>query len=394
MTLKKKRILYVVNSKNYNVFNRNSAIDSILCSILLELAKEFEVSVNGIEMSKDIIYNSGSINTLSTSSSIKKLVPAFVKQILRDRKVFIDNDQLFEEIKKTNKPDVIIELMRYGSDLGFRLKEHFKVPLIAYFDAPSVEENKYLRGTSSPYYAKVSRYEEQTILHADRIIVYSEAIKEYWLERIPILDPTKFVIFQTLDYTRLKFISNKIFGEPLTIGFVGSFLKWHRVENLVKAFNLLRDNKYEVKLLLIGAGEEFKSVQQLVENSNWKEDITLTGFIDGEKLKENRNKIDIGVMPGTHWYCMPTKVFEYGASGIVSIVPGTKSIHCMFNSDEVVFLENNSIEELYKKLEFILTHKSQMKIMAEKLRLKIQTNNSSEQASAFYKNLITEITAS
>lgn len=390
MLSSRKKLLFVVNQKDYNVFNRKSAIDSILCSILLELGQTYDIYVNGNSMSKDFVYNAGAISSLSSTSFIKRIVPGFVKQFLRDLKVFKTNDELFNEISQKVKPDVILELMRYGSDLGFRLKKHFSIPLIAYFDAPSVEENKYLRGNYSPFYGKVNRFEEHTIKEADKIIVYSEAIRDYWMERIAGLDSDKFNIFQTLDYTRLTFNFEKRFSEPLTIGFVGSFLKWHRVENLVKAFNKLRDAKYDIRLLLIGAGEEYTAIRELVNASPWKQDITLTGFIDGEKLKAYRNKIDIGVMPGTHWYCMPTKVFEYGASGIASIAPGTKSIKCMFTDKEVIFLEQNSETELYLKLKLLLDDQTRMSEMASNLRAKIKSRNSIDQASIFYNNLISQ----
>jgi glycosyltransferase involved in cell wall biosynthesis len=389
----RKSILFVVNSRNYNVFNRNSAIDSILCSILIELSSFYDVYVNGKPMPKKIVYNQSALKKLSEGSGIRKLVPGFIKQIARDLRVFRDNKILLNEISRMKRPDVIIELMRYGSDLGTELKKKFRSPLIAYFDAPSVEENKYLRASFSPFYPRVSRIEENTISEADKVVVYSEAIRDYWLKRIKDLDAAKFAIFQTLDYSRLVFNDAKQFNEPLTIGFVGSFLKWHRVENLVHAFNKLRNDGVNAKLLLVGAGEEFESVKAKAEQSGWKNDITLTGFIDGEKLKECRNSIDIGVMPGTHWYCMPTKVFEYGAAGIASIAPGTKSIRCMFNEDEVVFLNDTSADELYKKLSDLISGPQRMKELATNLRVKISSRNSLPKASAFYRNMIEELTS-
>jgi glycosyltransferase involved in cell wall biosynthesis len=387
----KKKLLFVVNSKNYTIFNRNSAIDSILFSILKELSINYDIYVNGKLVLLNTVYNASSINKLSGSSSLASKLPEVVKQFLRDIIVLKDTNYLFNQIKNTQKPDVIIELMRYGSNLGTRLKKYFNVPLIAYFDAPAVEENKYLKGTNSIFYPVISKLEAQTILEADKVIVYSEAIKTYWTDKIPKINQEKFSIFQTLDYTRLNFKWDKNISSHLTVGFVGSFLKWHRVHHLIEAYNKLRDEHQELELLLIGAGEEFESIKKLVDDSKWKNDITLTGFIDGERLKECRDKIDIGVMPGTHWYCMPTKVFEYGASGIISIAPTTNSIKCMFQDDEVVFLENNSATELYQKLQFVIHNLDDVKRRSEKLRTKIFKNNSLQVASAFYNRLIEDV---
>ena len=389
----RKKILFVVNKKNYNVFNRNSAIDSILCSILLDLSKDHEVWVNGKILKQDLVYNSSAISKLSSTSFLKRNVPGFIKQFLSDLKVIKDNKSMFEEISKTPKPDIIIELMRYGSELGSKLKEHFNVPLIAYFDAPAIEENRYLTGRSSLFYKFFHACENRTIKMADKVIVYSSAITDYWTKRIPGIDINKFEIFQTLDYSRLTFIENKQYGSPLTIGFVGSFLKWHRVENLVKAFENLRKKGFKANLLLIGAGEEYEAIKRQVSVSTYKEDIIMTGFIDGDKLIEFRNRIDIGVMPGTHWYCMPTKVFEYGASRIASLAPGTESIRRMFvENDEVVFLNDFTADELERELSKLIQTPSQIEKLARNLQNKIFKNNSIDVAGEFYRNLISKLT--
>jgi hypothetical protein len=96
-------------------------------------------------------------------------------------------------------------------------------------------------------------------------------------------------------------------------------------------------------------------------------------------------------MPGTNWYCMPTKVFEYGASNIASLVPATNSIKTMFNENEVLFIENYTLDELYNKLKILLNDKSYINYLANNLRLKLINQNNKEKASIFYKNLFNEL---
>jgi glycosyltransferase involved in cell wall biosynthesis len=294
MAKRKKRILFIVNKKNYNIKNRNSAIDSIIFSVLKELCLDYDIVVNGKDFNSDTIINIRPLKTLSRKNVFYRITPSFLKQFFRDLKVFYENIILLNTLKKQIKPDFIFELMRYGSNLGYQLKRHLNVPFVVYFDSPAVEENFYLKSQRSIFTGLINKFESQTIIEADKVIVYSNVIRDYWQFRLKTINLLKFNVFQTLDYTRLNFVYNKKNNNPLNIGFVGSFLKWHRLNNLVEVFFRLRQNGFNIKLILIGSGEEYNVINKKVQESIWKDDVTLTGFIDGEKLIEMRNKLILG----------------------------------------------------------------------------------------------------
>ncbi len=384
-----KTILFVVNQINYSVYNRYSAIDSILCSVLEQLSKNHIIYVNHQKFENTSSKaDSKPIFKLSKASIIKKYIPKFIKKNFNDYKAIRSNKILFDDITRSVNPDVIIELMRYGSTLGVLLKNHYQKPLIAYFDSPAVEERQFFYPGFSFFDSKANENEETTIKMADQVIVYTQPIIEYWKQKIPTISSEKFNVFQTLDYSRLDFVDEKIFNQIPVIGFIGSFLKWHRLDLLLEAFEKVRQDGLLAKLLLIGAGEEYQYIMQKVQNSAYKEDITLTGFVDGNALKEYRKKIDVGVMPGTHWYCMPTKVFEYGAAQIPSIAPKTKNMLFLFKEGEhVLMFEQNNIDSLYKSIKEVLIQFKDKKKMGLALQKIVRENNSKEAALAFYMKL-------
>lgn len=388
----KKTILFVVNDLNYDIHNRKSAIDSILCSILEELSSDYIIYVNDKKFVKSQNHSTNTIYRLSNSNSFKRYIPAILKRNYNDYNYVRSNTILFERIIKNDTPHVIIELMRYGSKIGVMLKKHFNIPLIAYFDAPSVEERNFFNNRFSFFDRIADKYEEETIQLAEEIIVYTSPIIDYWCKRLANISEKKFNIFQTLDYSRLDFVTEKNFNDIPVIGFIGSFLKWHRIDMLINAFNKIREEGILAKLLLVGAGEEFDYIMTCSKNSKYSSDIELTGFVDGEKLKEYRKKIDIGVMSGTHWYCMPTKVFEYGAAMIPALAPRTDNMRFLFKEGEdLMMFEQGNEDELYKMLKVLVTSLDKKKQLSNNLNELVFKRNSRVIAKQFYKNLIDKL---
>lgn len=392
MSIRRPRILFVNCTPQYNLFNRKSAIDSILCSMLLQLMDTCDISVNGASLRKEDFYQEARTTQLSQPHPLARYIPKRGKQLIRDLRQFRHNDQLFQQIIAGEKPDMIIELMRYSSDLGARLKAYWGVPLLAYFDAPAVQEHQAFHGNISFYYNRVAANELKNIQAADRVIVYSQPVADHWLKQDEKMAAAKFRVFQTLDYTRLQFEEEKKIGDPPVIGFVGSFLKWHRVDMLLNAFESIRKKGLDARLLLVGAGEEFPQIQEQVAASPWKEDIQLTGFVDGDQLRTYRNQMDIGVMPSSNWYGIPTKVFEYGAAKIASVVPDTPTISYLFTDREnVLFFPNHDEAGLTRCLEILLAETDLLPRLGTQLQSLIQTRNSPEKAIEFYTGLIEEL---
>ena len=115
----------------------------------------------------------------------------------------------------------------------------------------------------------------------------------------------------------------------------------------------------------------------------------VPGFVDGDRLNHYKQQIDIGVMPSSNWYGIPTKVFEYGACGTAALAPDTPTIADIFEHEENVLLfGNNNFIGLYEALERLLKDETLREQLGKSLQQKITIEYSLEKATDFYRQLI------
>lgn len=111
----------------------------------------------------------------------------------------------------------------------------------------------------------------------------------------------------------------------LTIGFIGTFGKWHGAEVLADAFGRLLAARPEyqerLRLLMIGDGSTMPKVRQELARHGVEAAAVLTGIIPQEEGPAHLAACDILVAPhvpntdGTPFFGSPTKLFEYMAMG-------------------------------------------------------------------------------
>jgi glycosyltransferase involved in cell wall biosynthesis len=385
-----KRIIIIYAKGTEEIFNRQSALGSYIHCLSTILVKNgYKVSVNDLSFNIDLKQqNVFSVNSPS-SSFLKKLIPDFLKEVLKQIKLFQRLDNLYTNIdkKESSKLDYIIEFYTYGSDLGYKLSKKYKKPLLLIYDNPVKEEYQFFHGKQLFFRNRVKEREKNSILQARKIVVYSNAVKEYlnskYAKKLPVF------IHQNVDYTRFDFINNKTNDSIVNIGFIGSFLKWHRVDLLIKAFVRLRSEGKKCRLYLIGNGMEFNSIQQMVYKSGFRSDISLPGFADGELLLEYKQKMDIGVMPGSNWYGAPNKIFEYGAAKIAVVAPDTLTIKDLFkNGEELLLFEQDNENCLYQALSQYFNDSELRHKHALVLQNKIRNNYSENITFTFYNQLL------
>src|SRR5690606_30692032 len=154
---------------------------------------------------------------------------------------------------------------------------------------------------------------------------------------------------------------------------------------LIQAFfSIIKNGDTNLKLILVGDGEKKSEMEDLVSKSEYGQFVEFTGFVDGEKLNNYKSLIDIGVMPGSNWYGIPTKVFEYGACRIASIVPDTPTIADIFTKDEVGFFKWDDQESLNVILFELVENAGKRSQMASRLNSKITSTYNAEIAKEFY----------
>lgn len=82
-----------------------------------------------------------------------------------------------------------------------------------------------------------------------------------------------------------------------TIMWAGRMLKWKRVKDIISVFKRI-ENKYDVRLLLIGKGPENENIKRQIKKERIK-NVHLMTFVQNEKLKEMMCEADIYILPSS-----------------------------------------------------------------------------------------------
>jgi glycosyltransferase involved in cell wall biosynthesis len=129
----------------------------------------------------------------------------------------------------------------------------------------------------------------------------------------------------------------------------------------------------------------------MLSDSEYASDIFIPGFMDGEELLNFKQKINIGVMPGSNWYGAPNKIFEYGAAKMAVVAPDTPTISELFqNSEDLLLFKHDDEDSLYKTLLVYINNSSLRNKHAVALQNKIRNNYSENITFTFYYKLLFE----
>ncbi|UKN01570.1 glycosyltransferase family 4 protein [Paracrocinitomix mangrovi] len=392
-----KRILLLYGKNSSEIFNRKSAIGSYLNSLskLLESDTNYKVFINGKDFhTNTIIEPTIEENSISfpkkVFSFLKKIIPNKLKSILRERQILKSAKSAKELLLSNNETyDYSIELLTIGSDLTYSLSAKITEKKIIIYDAPLLEEYEFFYKSRPFYKSLIEKKIKQSLVSSDFVVVYSDAMKKHVLSYG--IDEAKIRIHQNIDFSR--FDIEKIKRETITgikLCFIGSFLAWHRVDILIKAFeNVVKMcPNQKLELFLVGDGMLKKEIEDQVNKSSSKNNIVFTGFLDGKELYELKKQMNIGIMPSSNWYGAPNKIFEYGGMHLACIAPHTPTIDYIFDNDEIIQFPNNSEEGLTSAIFEYCSNPDLIEVYADKLYTKISNEYGEKVTKDFYLGLI------
>jgi glycosyltransferase involved in cell wall biosynthesis len=383
------RVLLIYAKGVNELFNRQSALGSYIHCLCMVLEKYgMQVYVNGtlfIELNKAY---EAKVNVVSSSNkSIAKLLPGIIKRPVKFYRELKNIQRLRNMLLNFDRYDVILEFYTCASDIGSVLSIKHKKPLVVLYDSPVQDEYTFFNGRTFFIHWFIGVRERKSLMAAKSIVVYSNAVKNYLNQKLKKNLPV--CIHQNVDYTRFDFIFEKEPSETVNIGFIGSFLKWHRVDLLVNVFMRFKNEGKNVKLILLGNGLEFQNIRQRIEDLGMMDEIEMPGFVDGMELLEYKHKMHIGIMPGSNWYGAPNKIFEYGAAGLAVVAPDTPTIKDLFGSEHEILLFKQDVEtELYEKLNMYIENPDLIRQHAINLQNKIKSTYNEEITWNFYHGLL------
>lgn len=232
---------------------------------------------------------------------------------------------LFKLIKLNNKYnfDVIYAVDTSGT-LGYLIKKHLKKPVVNHFIYPGQSrfysvQNKITNLKQYIWFLPLIPLEKIALVGADKIITLTEDHKKEIVKHNHENGEKIVVIPNGVDTPKIMPIHRKTDG--FFYLFVGRARKEKGIQELIKAFNLLKVNK---KRLVI-VGEASDEVKRIYGGKN----IIFTGYIsDRGTLGTIYQNSDVFVLP-TYWEGQSVAVLEamsYGLPVIATDIPGMRSL--------------------------------------------------------------------
>jgi glycosyltransferase involved in cell wall biosynthesis len=170
------------------------------------------------------------------------------------------------------------------------------------------------------YVSKLNYY------YANKIICVSKAAKNYLIEDW-LIEQDKIVVMPNGVDIGLFSASSKSpeyrsvlnsDNNPV-ICFVGTFQKWHGVDQLVEIFSEVKNVFPNSKLLLIGDGPARPIIEKKIEQLGLKSEVIITGYVRQTEVPNLLALTDVTTIPYPElpkelWFS-PLKLYEYMAAG-------------------------------------------------------------------------------
>ncbi|MDA7803411.1 glycosyltransferase [Crocinitomix sp.] len=379
----KKRVLILVGIPNFDYTNENSAVLLFLRTIKKAFQEAGHVAEFPFESEKSVKIDQGKVST-AAQSKIKSLLKNWnwLYHSLAYRNYSKNQECLLNQLKQEKPYDLVVEFHTVGSTIGKELAEEWKCPFSVIFDSPIDEQYVEMHGSKTFYWNAIKASEKTTLEATDKIMVYSPACEDYIRDKYKIIG----VVGVLPCIVEKPFTENEPDDSCFRILFIGSFLKWHKVDLLVRVFSEFLKINPSAKLQLIGFGQEWEKVKALVDQLNITNAVEMPGFVSDEDLLGYKRGASIAVMPGSNWYGSPLKLFEYAQSGIPFIAPESKTVRSIFNKDEhCLYIDSENQEvSLFRAMTFLAGNNGKARLMAKRSKDFYRTNFESE----LYKNEI------
>jgi len=115
-------------------------------------------------------------------------------------------------------------------------------------------------------------------------------------------------------------------ADVVVIGFVGWFVAWHRLDELVSQFASLAASDIRLRLLLVGDGPLRAALAAQATALAIADRVIFTGPVPHSAIPAHLAAMDICVVPHSNEYRSPIKLFEGMARGRATVAPHTEPI--------------------------------------------------------------------
>ncbi|MBE7552567.1 MAG: glycosyltransferase family 4 protein [Anaerolineales bacterium] len=132
----------------------------------------------------------------------------------------------------------------------------------------------------------------------------------------------------------------------------GNITQRYGIDSLVRAVNLVRYKIPNIHLMIHGGGDYRETLMKLVDELDLKEHVQFSSglLLPSSELPNLIRTADVGVVPYRRDIftdgILPTKLMEYTALGVPSIVARTPAIEAYFDETMVEYFTPENVDEL------------------------------------------------
>lgn len=190
----------------------------------------------------------------------------------------------------------------------------------------------------------------------DGYIAISNTVKEK-LIRIGIPEKHIRVIFCGVDIDQLK-INQTRKNKLMTICTISRLVPYKRIGDLIVAIGMLKNNIPEIRLHLIGSGEDYILLKRKAETIGVVDNVVFHGHI-------NSHRKVLDVLGASDVFCLPSVIEGFGIATIEAlslrvpaVIADIRVNREITQGKGVLFFKPRNIEDLYSKLKQLLTTKN------------------------------------
>lgn len=252
-------------------------------------------------------------------------------------------------------PDVIIGLDILNAYIGAKAARINKIPFIYYW----IDVNHELI-PFKPFRHLGKFIESRTLKLADLVLVLNDKLREY-VVRLG-ADPSKVATLKLgIDIKKYNpsldgaFIRERygIRPDDLVLFFMGWLYHFSGLKEIIVEMSRARDRT--VKLLIVGDGDAYEDIQNLVSRYKLDKQVILAGRQPYDEIPEHIAAADICLLPAhgndTMLHIVPIKLYEYIAMGKPVIATRLPGVIKEFGDNCGIFYIDGPKEALGKALE-------------------------------------------
>lgn len=264
-----------------------------------------------------------------------------------------------------------------ASKLAAKRGVPFMYEIRAFWEDAAVDQGKTTEG--SLRYNLTRKLETDVIRKANHVTVICEGLRKDLIERgIPASKIT--IIPNGVDSTKFKpmgkdqqLIKQYALDGCKVFGFIGTFFRFEGLEILIKAIKRILIKRKDIKVFLIGGGQEEENIKRLVNELGMSKHVILPGRVKHEDVNRYYSIMDAMVYPRLSRriteLVTPLKPLEAMALEKVVIgsdVGGLKEL--IRDRDNGLLFKAEDINDLADKCLYVLDHESQNQVIAKKAR--------------------------